>query len=166
MNIQEYSVALATSLESNKNPSAVAREVGTSQSTSSRFLKKLDLTDRDFVPFVHHIFGNKKLNLVIDDGVISKRYSEEIEGVSSMVDQSTKTFTNGYKIVVAGLTDGKYFLPIAIEQWIAEFIMRRLSEDNSISRKINFKDLRAWHFNRIFCNGWSLFFHRIHKVFG
>jgi len=122
MNIQEYSVALATSLESNKNPAAVAREVGTSQSTSSRFLKKLDLTDRDFIPFVRHMFGSKKLNLVVDDGVISKRYSEEIEGVSSMVDQSTKTFTNGYKIVVAGLTDGKYFLPIAIEQWIAEFI--------------------------------------------
>ena len=125
MNIQEYSVALATSLESNKNPAAVAREVGTSQSTSSRFLKKLDLTDRDFIPFVRHMFGSKKLNLVVDDGVISKRYSEEIEGVSSMVDQSTKTFTNGYKIVVAGLTDGKYFLPIAIEQWIAEFIMQK-----------------------------------------
>jgi len=125
MNIQEYSVALATSLESNKNPAAVAREVGTSQSTSSRFLKRLDLTDRDFIPFVRHMFGSKKLNLVVDDGVISKRYSEEIEGVSSMVDQSTKTFTNGYKIVVAGLTDGKYFLPIAIEQWIAEFIMQK-----------------------------------------
>jgi Transposase DDE domain. len=124
MNIQEYSVALATSLESNKNPSAVAREVGTSQSTSSRFLRKLDLTDCDFIPFVHRMFGKKKLNLVIDDGCISKRYSEEIEGVSSMIDQSTKTFTNGYKIIVAGLTDGEYFLPIAIEQWIAEFIMQ------------------------------------------
>lgn len=124
MNIQEYSVALATSLESNKNPSAVAREVGTSQSTSSRFLRKIDLNDRDFIPLVRQIFGKKKLNFVVDDGCISKRYSEEMEGVSSMVDQSTKTFTNGYKIVAAGLTDGEYFLPIAIEQWIAEFIMQ------------------------------------------
>lgn len=124
MNIQEYSVALGTSLESSKNPSAVAREIGTSQSSSSRFLKKLDLNDRDFIPLVHRMFGNKKLNLVIDDGTISKRYAQEIEGISSMVDQSTKTFTNGYKIVAAGLTDGKYFLPIAIEQWIAEFIMQ------------------------------------------
>jgi hypothetical protein len=124
MNIQEYSVALATSLESNKNPSAVAREIGTSQSSSSRFLRKLDLNDRNFVPLILQMFGKKKLNLVIDDGTISKRYAKEIEGISSMVDQSTKTFTNGYKIVAAGLTDGKYFLPIAIEQWIAEFIMQ------------------------------------------
>jgi IS4 transposase len=123
MNIQEYSVALATSLESNKNASAVAREAGVSQSTTSRFLKRLDLTDKSFVPLVRAMFGNKKLNLVLDDGTISKRYAEEIEGASSMVDQSTKTFTNGYKIIAAGLTDGKYFLPIALEHWVAEFIM-------------------------------------------
>jgi hypothetical protein len=123
MNIQEYSVAVATSLESKKNTSAIAREAGVSQSTASRFLKQIDLNDQDFVPLVLSIFGKKKLCLIIDDGTISKRYSEEIEGVSSMVDQSTKTFTNGYKIVAAGLTDGKYFLPIALEHWVAEFIM-------------------------------------------
>lgn len=122
MNIQEYSVALGTSFESNKNPSAVAREVGTSQSTVSRFLKTLDLSDHDFVPLVQHMFGKRKKNFVIDDGTISKRYAQEIEGTSSMIDQSTKTFTNGYKIVAAGLTDGKFFSPIATEQWIAEFI--------------------------------------------
>ena len=122
MNIQEYSVALATSFESNKNSSAMAREIGVHQSTTSRFLKELDFHDRDFVPLVHHIFGNKKLDVVMDDGTISRRYSKEVEGTSSMVDQSTKTFTNGCKVVVCGLTDGNYFLPIAIEQWIAEFI--------------------------------------------
>lgn len=124
MNVQEYSIALGTSLENNKNPSAIAREIGVNQSTSSRFLRKLCLNDNDFVPFVRSVFGRKKLTLIIDDGAISKRYSQDIEGTSSMIDQSTKTFTTGYKIVVAGLTDGKYFLPIAIEQWIAQFIMQ------------------------------------------
>lgn len=123
MNIQEYSVALATSLESSKNTSAVAREVGISQSSASRFLRSLNVCEADFVPLVQSMFGKKRLNLVIDDSTISKRYSEEIEGVSSMIDQSTKTFTHGYKLVTAGLTDGEYFLPIALEQWIAEFIM-------------------------------------------
>jgi hypothetical protein len=60
---------------------------------------------------------------VIDDTVISKRYADNTEGISSMVDQSTKTFTNGYKMVIGGLTDGKFFLPIDVEQWIAQFIM-------------------------------------------
>ena len=123
MNIQEYSIALATTLERNKNSSAVAREVGVSQSSTSRFLKALDLTDHDFVPLVRCAFGNKKVNFVIDDGTISKRYAQEMDGTSSMIDQSTKTFTNGYKIVAAGLTDGKFFLPIAVEQWVAKFIM-------------------------------------------
>lgn len=123
MNIQEYSVALMTTLERNKNSTAIAREAGVSQSTSSRFLKTLNLTDKDFVPFVRAVFGKKKVNLVIDDGTVSKRHAKEMQGTSSMIDQSTKTFTNGYKVVVAGLTDGKHFLPIAIEQWIAEFIM-------------------------------------------
>lgn len=123
MNIQEYSVALGTSLESSKNTSAVAREIGTSQSSASRFLRDVNVDEADFVPLVQSMFGKKKLNLVIDDSTISKRYSKEIEGVSSMVDQSTKTFTCGYKLVTAGLTDGEYFLPIALEQWIAEFIM-------------------------------------------
>ena len=122
MNIHEYSVALGTSFESNKNSSAVAREVGTSQSTASRFLKKLDLSNRNFVPLVRAVFGRKKVSFIIDDGTIAKRYANETEGTSSMIDQSTKTFTNGYKIVVGGLTDGKYFLPIAVEQWIADFI--------------------------------------------
>lgn len=123
MNIQEYSVAVGTSLESTKSTSAIAREIGTSQSSASRFLKELNVDETDFVPLVQSMFGSKKVNLVIDDGTISKRYSKEIEGVSSMIDQSTKTFTYGYKLVTAGLTDGEYFLPIALEQWIAEFIM-------------------------------------------
>lgn len=123
MNIQVYSVALATSLESSKNSTAMAREIGVHQSTTSRFLKALELNDRDFVPLVQHIFGKKKLDLVIDDGTISRRYSQEVEGTSSMIDQSTKSFTIGCKIVVGGLTDGKYFLPITMEQWIAEFIL-------------------------------------------
>ena len=87
MNIQEYSVALSTSFERLKNASTVAREVGVHQSTTSRFLKTLDLTDKNFVPLARALFGNKKLDVVMDDGTISRRYSQEVEGASSMVDQ-------------------------------------------------------------------------------
>ena len=68
MNIQEYSVALMTTLERNKNSTAIAREAEVSQSTSSRFLKTLSLTDKDFVPFVSAVFGKKKLKLFFESG--------------------------------------------------------------------------------------------------
>lgn len=124
MNIQEYSVALGTSSASKKNPTAISREVKVSQSTVSRFVSELDLSEVDFIPMIKQLFGNKKLSLVIDDTTINRRYSEAVEGVSSMIDQSTKTFTTGYKIVTCGLTDGEHFIPIALEHWVAEFIMQ------------------------------------------
>lgn len=122
MNIQNYSISLILSFERNKTTSAVSRESGESQSNASRFLKKLCISMSNLVTTVKNLFNNKPINLVIDDFVISRRYSKETEGTSSMIDQSTKGFTNGIKIVGAGLTDGKLFLPIDLEQWIAEFI--------------------------------------------
>ena len=86
-------------------------------------MNKLSVDASDFLFQVKEIFGNKALNVVTDDFVIPRRYAEETEGASSMKDQSTKTFTNGVKIVASGLTDGKYILPLDFEQWIAQFIM-------------------------------------------
>jgi len=123
MNIQEYSVADLVSFEKNKNTSAIAREIGVGQSSASRFLKQLKVNASDFLPMIKELFRDKKLTAVFDDTTISKRYSQEVEGTSSMIDQSTKTFTNGYKIVVAGLTDGRFFLPLDLEHWVAEFIL-------------------------------------------
>ena len=60
---------------------------------------------------------------MIDDFVINRLYSYETEGVSQMIDQSTKSFVNGIKVVAGGLSDGKYFLPLDLEQWIAKFII-------------------------------------------
>jgi hypothetical protein len=123
MNIQKYSIALLTSFERNKTTSSVSREAEESQSSCSRFLKKLSVTSSDFKSQVKAFFGNKPINLVTDDFVLSRRYSQGTEGASSMIDQATKTFANGIKIIGSGLTDGFFFLPIDFEQWIAQFIM-------------------------------------------
>jgi hypothetical protein len=126
MNIHEYSVACITSLESNKNSSAIAREASVSQSTASRFLQAVDFNAINFLDYLKPLFGRvngKKLNFVGDETIVPRRYSAETEGTSSMIDHSTKTFTNGYRIVVGGLTDGKMFLPLDFEQWIAQFIL-------------------------------------------
>lgn len=151
MNIQKYSVALFTSFEKNKTTSAIARETGESQSTTSRFLKKISIEASNFEQHIKSFFGNKPVNLAIDDFVISRRYSQETEGTSSMIDQSTKGFTNGIKIVGAGLTDGKFFLPIDLEQWIAKFIAGKgYLKKSELAQKIILRvlalDLKIRHF--------------------
>ncbi len=124
MNIQEYSVALMTCFERNKTTAAIARVLDSSQSSASRFLKSISINAEDFKPYIYNMFGNKRLILVIDDSTLIRRYSQETDGTSIMIDQSTKSFTMGIKIVSAGLTDGKFFLPIDLEQWVAEFILK------------------------------------------
>ena len=124
MNIQEYSVALLTSFERNKSTSAVSKEISVDQSSGSRFLSKLEITSHNFRNNVKSLFGSKPLNFVIDDANLCKRFAKETHGVSQIKDQSTKTFANGLTILIGGLTDSKYFLPIELEQWIAEFIMK------------------------------------------
>jgi len=125
MNIQKYSVALLTSFERNKTTSAVSKEANVSQSEGSRFLSKLEVSSSNFISNVKSLFGNKPINMVIDDANLCKRYALNTEAVSQIKDQSTKTFANGITILIGGLTDSKYFLPISLEHWIAEFIMQK-----------------------------------------
>jgi Transposase DDE domain len=126
MNIQEYSLACVTSLESKKTTSAIAREVEVHQSTASRSLQSFDLEDTNFAKsMLAKLFGKRRLVCVIDETVLSKRYAEDTEGISfSIKDHSTKTYTNGYKISVGGLTDGRFFLPIYFDQWVSEDIIK------------------------------------------
>lgn len=124
MNIQEYSIALLTSFERNKNTSAVARELGESQSTLSRHLKNFNIDISTFKPLIKHVFGKKGLIFGCDDTTITKRYANLIEGTASMFDQATKTFANCYSILAGCLTDGKHLLPIEAKQWVPKSIMQ------------------------------------------
>src|SRR3990167_2101836 len=122
MKIQKYSVALLTTFERNKNTNAVAAEMNSSQSSLSRLLNKVSITTANLIDIISPLFGDKQLTFVIDDFVINRIYARETEGVSQMIDQSTKSYVNGVKIVAGGLSDGKHFLPLDLEQWIAKFI--------------------------------------------
>lgn len=123
MNHSNYSKAILTTTEKKKSTSAISRELNKNQSTVSRALKEFDLSAENFKPMIHKIFGNAELTAIGDDTSIDKRHSKEIEGTSSMIDQSTKTFANSYKIIAFGLTDGKRFLPVDLEQWVSKDIM-------------------------------------------
>jgi hypothetical protein len=123
MNHSNYSKAILTVTEKKKSTSAISRELDKNQSTVSRALKEFDLSATNFKPMIHEIFGNAELTAIGDDTSIDKRHAKEMEGTSSMIDQSTKTFANSYKIIAFGLTDGKIFLPIDLEQWVSKDIM-------------------------------------------
>lgn len=124
MNIQEYSIATITVFDS-KNQTTIAKEVGVHPSTASRFLASDFIEKIDFKPFINRAFRRKKnLTIVVDEVVVNKRYSENIEGTSYMLDPASKTFATSYRIVTIGITDGNFFIPIDCQQWIAEWILK------------------------------------------
>ena len=122
MNIQKYSLALLTSFDKHKNSTAVARELGINQSRIARFLDQQDNLQPVTLELARQIFGQKKLSCVTDDFGLRRFFSTATEGTSTILDQSTKSFTMGTKVVAAGLTDGKKFVPLDLEHWVAEFI--------------------------------------------
>jgi hypothetical protein len=124
MNVHEFSVAILTTNENKKTPTAIAREAGRSQSTGSRLLTGLSTASPDFISTVKIFYGNKPINFATDDFCVSRRYAKNTEAVSSMKDPSTKTFTTGTSLVAGGFTDGTYFIPVDFEHWITEFIMK------------------------------------------
>ena len=59
------------------------------------------------------IFRNKKmLVLSIDDTLLRKIYSNSMEGTCKFFDTKMGRMITAYKALIAGLTDGKYFVPI------------------------------------------------------
>jgi hypothetical protein len=59
------------------------------------------------------IFKNKKmLVLSIDDTLLRKIYSNAMEGTCRFFDTKMGKMITAYKALIAGLTDGKYFIPI------------------------------------------------------
>jgi len=122
MNIQKYSIALLTSFDKHKNSTAVARELEINQSQVARFLDRQADWQPVTMALAKELFGQKKVIGVVDDFGLRRFFSEATEGTSTIIDQTTKSFTMGTKVVAAGLTDGTYFAPLDLEHWLAEFI--------------------------------------------
>lgn len=129
MNIQEYSLALISTSGSQKTPNNIANEMGVSQSTVSRFLNSEININQSLIEEARQFYRNKKVDLIVDDTTVSRRHSRFVEGVSTIIDQTTKSFAKGYKIITAGLTDGRSFMPIIIDQ----LIPKELSEGLHLS---------------------------------
>ena len=61
----------------------------------------------------HQFFRNRKtLYLTIDDTLLRKIYSMFMEGSCEFFDTKMGRKIKAYKLLIAGLTDGKYFIPI------------------------------------------------------
>jgi len=132
MNTEKYSISILTSFSKVKSTTDIAEESNVSQSKASRFLKNLNNSALNFKTKIKLLFGNSALNFIIDDFVISKRYANNTEGLSILKDQSTKTYTKGTSIVAGGLGNGKYFLPLDLQHWIAKWILGEESYKSKI----------------------------------
>lgn len=75
-------------------------------------------------------FGNKLVYLLIDDFVINKQYSKEIEGTDTCYDSSTKHASTGLHSVSAMLTDGDIKIPIDASL----FLSKRIGGENRTTK--------------------------------
>jgi SRSO17 transposase len=82
-----------------------------------------DVSLKEKCELVNKFFNNKILNAVVDDVVIEKKHSKNIEGTSYNFDSSSHTSYQSLCSVVVMLTDGFYHIPIAHQLWISEEIM-------------------------------------------
>jgi len=90
-------------------------------------------------------FGNKPIYLLIDDFVINKQYSKEIEGTDTCYDSSTKHAGAGLHSVSAMLTDGDTKIPIDASL----FLSKRIGGENRITKnKIAEEIIKSNSFDR------------------
>jgi SRSO17 transposase len=91
------------------------------------------------------VFGNQPVYLLIDDFVINKQYSKEIEGTDTCYDTSTKHASTGLHSVSAMLTEGNIKIPIDASL----FLSKRIGGENRTTKnKIAEEIIKANSFDR------------------
>jgi hypothetical protein len=69
-------------------------------------------------------FKNENFDALIDDVIVEKEYSREIEGTSVMYNSSKGTFVRSLCSVVIMIGNGNTYVPIAHDIWVNEEIMQ------------------------------------------
>lgn len=113
-----YSIALL-STTAKKNFESLAIGMQTSGDSVSKILNSNAVTVHDLIQFCKSVFKNKPLYLLIDDTLISKIYSQVIEGTCDNYSSSDRQMKRSLCSVVAMLTDGETAIPIDQELWIS-----------------------------------------------
>ncbi len=111
MNI-DYSLSLIMSI-GKKSFEGLGKTIKKSGDTVRRLLNSSRKSFALLDDIAKNTFKNKKmLILSLDYTLLRKPYSTVMEGVCKFFDTKLKVMMNAYNALIAGLTDGKYFIPI------------------------------------------------------
>jgi len=121
-----YPISLLLSTSKRKTCESISSIANLSGDSFCRILQQPIITMTDLVQIAKNIFTNRKLYLVIDDTIISKIYSQSIEGSCDNYNSSSGQTYRSLCSVAAVLTDGKNAIPIGQELWIS----KKFSPDN------------------------------------
>ncbi len=111
-----YPAALIMSNE-RKTCESMAKIVSVAGDKLLRYLQEADYSIDRIIESAKHLFGNKKIYLLIDDTLISKRYSKYIAGTSNNFDSSLRQTYKSICSITAMLTDGTYAIPLDQKIW-------------------------------------------------
>ena len=116
----KYSISLLLSTTVRKSCESLGKVVQVSGDAMLRILHDKILNINDLAGIAKKFFGNNAVYLIIDDSLIDKLYSTCIEGTSDNFSSADNRVYRSLCTVVAGLTDGKTFIPINQQIWTAK----------------------------------------------
>ena len=108
----DYSLLLIVST-GKKSFTALGKIIEKSSDTIRRLVNPSKMNFELLEAVAEDTFKNKKkLVLSLDYTLLRKLYSKSMEGVCEFFDTKMGKMINAYNALIAGLTDGKYFIPI------------------------------------------------------
>lgn len=115
-----YPITLLLSTAPRKTCESMANIANISGDKMLRLLKHEPITTEDLIKLVPQILGGKKWYAIIDDTIIDKIYSKEIEGACDNYDSSARKSYRSLCSIVLVLTDGKRTIPVAEDLWVSK----------------------------------------------
>nr|MBA3752329.1 transposase [Candidatus Dependentiae bacterium] len=95
-----------------KTAEALAKTLNKSGDTVLRILKDEGIDTNELICKAQQYFGDNKVNIIIDDTIINKMYSKNIEGTGDIFDPVSKRTFRSLCSIVAMISDGRIALPV------------------------------------------------------
>jgi hypothetical protein len=116
---------------------ALSEVLELSSDTVNRQLEKPIMSLEEFIRAAANLLSGKKKNLIIDDTLIPKKYSNYIEGTSDNYSSGEHRRQRSLNPVVALLSDGRIGIPITLKMWTSfEFDPENYHTRSALALKI------------------------------
>lgn len=113
---QIYPIALLLST-GKRTCESMGQQAELSGDTMLRMLDK-NTSIEEKCAIVNQFFNNKRLDALVDDVLLEKRYAKSIEGISFQRNTSTHTSCRSLCTVVIMVGDGEYYIPVTHQFWV------------------------------------------------